>query len=231
MGIVEIINVVKRYYLDEVHVEALRGINLSLEEGEYSAIMGPSGSGKSTLLNILGCLDIPTSGRYLLGGKDISELSDDQLSEIRCSQLGFIFQSFNLIPQLTVIENIEIPLFYQGMNEYQSQERAEMLARRVGLGHRLHHHPNQLSGGEQQRVAIARAMANNPLIVLADEPTGNLDSRSGGEILAILDSLNAEGKTIIMVTHDHSVAQHAKRIIEFKDGLIVNDREMETDHD
>ena len=231
MGLVEIQDVVKCYYLDEVHVEALRGINLSLEEGEYSAIMGPSGSGKSTLLNILGCLDIPTSGKYLLGGKDISRLSDDQLSEIRCSRLGFIFQSFNLIPQLTVIENIEIPLFYQGMNEFHSQERAEMLARQVGLGHRLHHHPNQLSGGEQQRVAIARAMANNPLIILADEPTGNLDSRSGGEILAILDALNAQGKTIIMVTHDHSVAQHAKRIVEFKDGLIVDDRITEADHD
>jgi putative ABC transport system ATP-binding protein len=184
--------------------------------------MGPSGSGKSTFLNILGCLDVPTSGQYLLDGVPTSTLSDDELSDIRRSKIGFVFQSFNLISELSVLENIEVPLFYQGLGEKQSRNRATALAETVGLGHRLRHNPTELSGGEQQRVAIARAMANDPVIILADEPTGNLDSASGGEILGALAQLNAEGKTLIIVTHDEDVAARAQRVIRFKDGRILD---------
>jgi putative ABC transport system ATP-binding protein len=184
--------------------------------------MGPSGSGKSTFLNILGCLDVPTSGRYLLDGASTSDLSDDELSDIRRRKIGFVFQSFNLIGELSVVENIEVPLFYQGASEKQSRERAAELAEAVGLGHRLGHRPMELSGGEQQRVAIARAMANEPLIILADEPTGNLDSKSGEEILATLARLNEEGKTVIVVTHDNGIAERAQRVVRFKDGRIQN---------
>ena len=211
--------------MGETAVAALRDVSVSFQEGEYVAIMGPSGSGKSTFLNLLGCLDTPTSGQYFLGGQDVSTFSDDELSEIRRKRIGFVFQSFNLIPELSVIENIEVPLFYQGMDEQHSQERATELARTVGLGHRLRHQPTELSGGEQQRVAIARAMANDPLIILADEPTGNLDSKNGAEILALVTRLHQEGKTIITVTHDEEIAGHAERIIRFKDGEILSDRD------
>ena len=223
MPIVQVNNLVKHYEMGEVTVQALRGVSISFEKGDYMAIMGPSGSGKSTFLNILGCLDTPTSGSYILGEHDISTLLDNELSEIRRSYIGFIFQSFNLISQLNIMENIEIPLFYQGISERESRERAQRLAEVVGLGHRLRHSPSELSGGEQQRVAIARSLANDPLIILADEPTGNLDSRSGSDILDILDNLNKQGKTIIMVTHDERIAQHAHRIVRFMDGFIESD--------
>jgi putative ABC transport system ATP-binding protein len=224
MPVVEVRDLTKTYQMDDVTVAALRGVSVSFEKGEYAAIMGPSGSGKSTFLNLIGCLDTPTSGRYLLGGQDISTFSDNQLSDIRRSQIGFIFQSFNLISQLNVLENIEVPLFYQRLSEKISKERAARLAGSVGLGHRLRHSPSELSGGERQRVAIARALVNDPLIILADEPTGNLDSKSGAEIMGILDQLHGEGKTILMVTHDRNVSMRAKRIVSFHDGEICDDR-------
>jgi putative ABC transport system ATP-binding protein len=224
MPVVEVRDLTKTYQMDDVTVAALRGVSVSFEKGEYAAIMGPSGSGKSTFLNLIGCLDTPTSGTYLLGGQDISTFSDNQLSDIRRSQIGFIFQSFNLISQLNVLENIEVPLFYQRLPEKISKERAARFAESVGLGHRLRHSPSELSGGERQRVAIARALANEPLIILADEPTGNLDSKSGAEIMGILDQLHGGGKTILMVTHDRNVSMRAERIVSFSDGQISDDR-------
>ena len=209
MAIVAIENLSKVYQLGSFELFALRGLDLSIEQGEYVAIMGPSGSGKSTLLNVLGCLDTPTSGTYQLAGDDVSRLDDDELSKIRGTQIGFIFQSYNLIAQLNVIENIEVPMYYQGFSEHDSAERAKELATMVGLGGRLTHRPSELSGGEQQRVAIARALANEPLIILADEPTGNLDSESGSEIMNILDDLNKRGRTLIIVTHDDHIAARA----------------------
>lgn len=210
----------KSYQLGTAELRVLREINLSIDSGEYVAIMGPSGSGKSTLLNLIGCLDRPTSGDYRLGGQSVSALDDDDLSMIRGARIGFVFQSFNLIAQLNVVENIEIPMYYQGYSEHESAERARELATLVGLGDRLKHRPAELSGGQQQRVAIARALANDPLIILADEPTGNLDSSSGAEILAILDRLRSEGKTLIVVTHDEHVATRAERVIRLFDGRI-----------
>ena len=213
----------KTYHLGSVELRVLKDVNLTIHGGEYVAIMGPSGSGKSTLLNMIGCLDRPTAGDYLLGGQNVATLEDDQLSLIRGSRIGFVFQSFNLISQLNVVENIEIPMYYQGFSEQASTQRARELATLVGLGERLNHRPTELSGGQQQRVAIARAMANDPLIILADEPTGNLDSASGADILAILDRLHAEGKTLIVVTHDESIAAKARRIIRLFDGRIAKD--------
>ena len=213
-------NLCKNYQLGTVEVQALRNINLIINEGEYVAIMGPSGSGKSTLLNMIGCLDRPSSGKYHLGGQDVSKLDDDNLSLIRGARIGFVFQSFNLISQLNIIENIEIPMYYQGLSEHNSLERAMELAALVGLGDRTKHRPSELSGGQQQRVAIARALSNDPLIVLADEPTGNLDSESGADILKILDKLHQEGKTLITVTHDDNIAAHSERIIRLFDGEI-----------
>ena len=197
--------------------------NLDIQAAERWAVLGPSGCGKSTLLNLLGCLDRPSSGRYLLGSQDISELDDNALSSVRGSRLGFIFQSYNLIQQLTVVENIEVPLYYQGQPEAESRALAEEVATRVGLADRLDHKPYELSGGQQQRVAIARALVNDPLVILADEPTGNLDSASGVEILKIFDDLNGQGKTILLVTHDPGVARHSSRTIRLRDGLIESD--------
>ncbi|MGC8742818.1 MAG: ABC transporter ATP-binding protein [Verrucomicrobiia bacterium] len=222
-SIAKLENVKKTYLMGVVTVEALRGISLEINEGEYVSIMGPSGCGKSTLLNLLGCLDRPSSGRYLLGGVDVSQMDDDELSAVRGKRLGFIFQSYNLILQLTVIENIEVPLFYQNIPPEISRLKAIELAKKVGLEHRLHHKPFELSGGQQQRVAIARALVNDPLVILADEPTGNLDSRSGQEILQVFDELHAQGKTIIMVTHDENIAKRAQRTIRLRDGLIESD--------
>ncbi len=219
--IVELKNVVKEYVNGPLKVTALRGVSLRINPGEYAVVMGASGCGKSTMLNLLGCLDRITSGQYLLGGEDISGFSDEQLSEVRSRRIGFIFQSYNLIPQLNVLENIEVPLFYQGVSESDAHERAEALAERMGLSDRLKHKPMELSGGQQQRVAIARSLVADPILMLADEPTGNLDSKTGHEILELIDELNAEGKTIVMVTHDDEVANRAQREIRVFDGEIV----------
>jgi putative ABC transport system ATP-binding protein len=210
----------KSYQLGTVELKVLRDIELAINNGDYVAIMGPSGSGKSTLLNMIGCLDRPTSGDYWLGGQNVSLLDDDQLSLIRGARIGFIFQSFNLINQLNVVENIEVPMYYQGCSEHDSAERAIQLAEMVGLAERLDHRPSELSGGQQQRVAIARALANDPLIILADEPTGNLDSESGAEILKILTDLHNQGKTLIVVTHDEGIAENADRLVQIFDGRI-----------
>lgn len=206
-----------------VTVQALRGVSLQIDSGDYVSIMGPSGCGKSTLLNVLGCLDRPSSGRYFLGADDVSNLDDRDLSDVRGARLGFIFQSYNLIQQLTVVENIEVPLFYQGCGEDEMRERAVELARIVGLETRLNHKPFELSGGQQQRVAIARALVNDPLVILADEPTGNLDSTSGQEILKVFDELHQRGKTIILVTHDQEVGRRAGRSVRLRDGLVDSD--------
>jgi len=217
----------KDYVLDEEVVRALRGVTLDVPEGDYVAVMGASGSGKSTLLNLLGCLDRPTSGSIWLGEEDVSRLDDDRLSEIRASRIGFVFQSYNLIPQLTVLENIEVPLFYQGRLAGKDRRRCTELAELVGLADRLKHRPTQLSGGQQQRVAIARSLVNDPYFILADEPTGNLDSVTTIEILDLLDGLNAAGKTIIMVTHDPEVGTRAKRIVRLKDGRVQSDKRID----
>jgi putative ABC transport system ATP-binding protein len=218
---IDLENVTKIYRLGLVDVPALRGISLQIQAGEWVAIMGPSGSGKSTLMNIIGCLDTPTSGRYTLDGVDVSSLNDDRLAEIRNRKLGFIFQSYNLLARTTAVENAELPLLYSGVPN--RRKRAVDALTRVGLADRLHHRPNELSGGQQQRVAIARSLVNEPPVLLADEPTGNLDSRSGTEILAILRGLHEQGLTIVVVTHDQGVAAQAQRIIRLHDGLVVGD--------
>jgi putative ABC transport system ATP-binding protein len=226
LPIVHLEDVRKRYQMGLVTVEALRGLSLEIYPGEYLSIMGPSGCGKSTLLNLLGCLDRPTEGRYLLGGEDVSQMDDDSLSSIRGRRLGFVFQSYNLIQQLSVVENIEVPLYYQNWSEEKSRQVAIELATRVGLEERLDHKPFELSGGQQQRVAIARALASNPLVILADEATGNLDSTSGKEILDLFDELNQQGKTFIMVTHDEDTASRASRAIRLRDGKLESDVRM-----
>ena len=221
---VELQRVTKTYNMGAVSFNALDDVSLVVEKGEYAAIMGPSGCGKSTMLNLLGCLDRPTTGKYLLGGLDVSTLDDDDLSTVRGACLGFIFQSYNLIQQLNVVENIEVPLYYQGRHPDESREIAVALAERVGLGERVYHKPFELSGGQQQRVGIARALANSPLVLMADEPTGNLDSRSGQEILALFDELHGQGMTIIMVTHDEGIGARAQRVIRLRDGRVEEDR-------
>jgi putative ABC transport system ATP-binding protein len=225
-GIVRLEDARKIYRMGTEEVRALAGVSISFEKGSFWAIMGPSGSGKSTMMNVLGCLDRLTSGAYYLDGKDVSKLDDDSLSELRLSYLGFIFQSFNLIPQLTVQRNIELPLYYLGWDAARSAERAKELAEMVGLGSRLNHRPTELSGGQMQRVAIARALTNDPQLIFADEPTGNLDSATGDQIMELLDNLNQQGKTIIMVTHEPDIAAHASSRLHMMDGLI--DR-IETD--
>ena len=222
--VIDIQAIEKTYQLGAVVVRALCGVDLTVERGSYIAIMGPSGSGKSTLLNILGCLDPPTAGTYKLNGQDVSVLDDDDLSAVRGRYLGFIFQSYNLIAQLTVLENIQVPLYYQGENLQEHRDRCAELAELVGLGDRLDHRPNQLSGGQQQRVAIARSLVNDPLLILADEPTGNLDSKTGVDVLDMITRLNEAGKTIVLVTHDDHVAKRAHRVLHMQDGVI--DREI-----
>ena len=216
----------KTYQMGAVTVNALRGVTLDFYAGDYVTIMGPSGCGKSTMMNVLGCLDQPSSGTYLLGGEDVSRMDDNELSSIRGARLGFIFQSYNLIQQLSVLENIELPLYYQGWTEAESREVGTRLAERVGLGERLHHKPFELSGGQQQRVAIARALANDPLVILADEPTGNLDSKSGGEIMNIFDELHQQGKTLIMVTHSDELAERSWRRVRLRDGVMESDERV-----
>lgn len=218
-----IVDLKKDYVLKSETVHALRGVSFDVPEGDYVAIMGPSGSGKSTLLNLLGCLDRPTTGNFFLGEDDVSAMNDDQLSMIRATRIGFVFQSYNLIPQLTVVENIEVPLYYQGRLNPSARARCRELAAMVGLGERLGHRPTQLSGGQQQRVAIARSLVNDPYFILADEATGNLDSVTTDEILALFERLNSEGRTIIMVTHEDEVAEHARRVIRLRDGVIQSD--------
>lgn len=213
----------KHYVLKSETVRALRGVSFDVPNGDYVAIMGPSGSGKSTLLNLLGCLDHPTSGSYILGENDVAKMNDDQLSTVRASRIGFVFQSYNLIAQLSVVENIEVPLYYLGKQNARTRQRTIELASMVGLGDRLGHRPAQLSGGQQQRVAIARSLVNDPKFILADEATGNLDSVTTAEILTLFQRLNDEGRTIIMVTHEDEVAERAKRIIRLHDGLIQVD--------
>ncbi len=225
LAAVSIMNLTKAYVLKSETVHALRGVSFDVPEGDYVAIMGPSGSGKSTLLNLLGCLDKPTQGNFFLGSDDVSLMNDDELAEIRSRRIGFIFQSYNLIQQYTVVENILVPLYYQGRIGAAETARAVALAKSVGLGDRLDHRPMQLSGGQQQRVAIARSLMNDPYFVLADEATGNLDSATTEEILGMFDALNAEGRTIIMVTHEDEVAARAKRVIRLADGLLSSDRQ------
>ena len=223
-AIVEVQDLIKNYYMGDVTVNVLKGIDLSFEEGDFVSLMGPSGSGKSTLMNILGCLDRPTEGNYYLRDRDVAQMSDNQLSEVRSTYLGFIFQAYNLLPQYTVVENIELPLVYQGVPlDSRTKDRCIALAEMVGLGDRLDHRPLQLSGGQQQRVAIARALVNDPQVILADEPTGNLDSRTSVEIMEMLTELNKAGKTIIMVTHENDIAVWSRRVVRLRDGMVESD--------
>jgi putative ABC transport system ATP-binding protein len=208
-------------------VHALRGVSLTIERGEYVAIMGPSGSGKSTLMNVLGCLDTPSSGTYELNGENVSEMDDDELADIRNREIGFVFQTFNLIPRSSALRNVELPLIYAGMDVDERREVALAALDDVGLGNRVHHKPNEMSGGQRQRVAIARALVNRPSILLADEPTGNLDTRTGDEILELFESLSAKGNTLLVVTHEENVARHAHRVIRIRDGLVASDESTE----
>ncbi|KAF0227505.1 MAG: ABC transporter ATP-binding protein [Erysipelotrichaceae bacterium] len=219
--------VTKHYHMGDVLVKALDGISFEIEEGEFVAIVGPSGSGKSTLMNILGCLDIVTDGTYKLNQKMINEYDENDLAGIRNTSIGFVFQQFNLLPSFTALENVLIPLTYARVHRKEREQTAKALLTQVGLGDRMYHKPTELSGGQQQRVSIARALANNPEIILADEPTGALDSKTGQEVLSLLSQLNQQGKTIIIITHDMAIAQHARRIIRLKDGLVESDARYE----
>jgi putative ABC transport system ATP-binding protein len=221
---IDMLDVTKTYSLGDVKVEALRGVSFTIARGEYVAIMGPSGSGKSTLMNLLGCLDRPTTGRYLLDSVDVSTLGDDALAAIRLKKLGFVFQGFNLLARTSALKNVALPLFYAGVGSRERNALASGRLVEVGLGDRVDHKPSELSGGQQQRVAIARALVNDPAVLLADEPTGNLDSQTSEEIMGVFEHLNRDGRTIIMVTHDEEVASHARRIIRLRDGRIVDDQ-------
>src|SRR3954453_18081097 len=221
--VIDINNITKHYVMGEETVHALRGVSLQIRRNEYIAIMGPSGSGKSTLMNMLGCMDTPSSGRYFFNGKDVSAMDDDELATIRNHEIGFVFQTFNLLPRSTSLRNVELPLIYAGLDPESREEKAAHALREVGLGDRMHHKPNELSGGQRQRVAIARALVNDPSIILADEPTGNLDSKTGEEIMQLLENLYIGGHTIILVTHEPDLARHARRTVFLRDGLIESD--------
>src|ERR1700704_36503 len=222
--VIDIENITKQYLMGEETIHALRGVTLQIHRNEYLAIMGPSGSGKSTLMNMLGCLDTPSSGRYEFNGKNVSEMDGDELAAIRNREIGFVFQTFNLLPRSTSLRNVELPLIYAGIDPETREQRAAQVLADVGLGDRIHHKPNELSGGQRQRVAVARALVNNPSIILADEPTGNLDSKTGDEIMALFEHLYQRGNTIILVTHERDIASHARRTVHLRDGLV------ETDH-
>jgi putative ABC transport system ATP-binding protein len=221
--VIDIENITRDYVMGEEIVHALRGVTLQIRRNEYLAVMGPSGSGKSTLMNMLGCLDTPTAGRYEFNGRNVKEMDDDELAAIRNREIGFVFQTFNLLPRADALRNVELPLIYAGMEPESRKERAAQALIDVGLGDRIHHKPNELSGGQRQRVAIARALVNNPSIILADEPTGNLDSKTGNEIMALLEELYQRGNTIILVTHERDIAANARRTIHLRDGLIEMD--------
>jgi putative ABC transport system ATP-binding protein len=221
--VIEIEGVTKLYRMGSETIHALRGVTVNIHRNEYLAIMGPSGSGKSTLMNMLGCLDTPTAGRYDFSGKNVAHMDDDELAEIRNREIGFVFQTFNLLPRSNALHNVELPLIYAGLAKHERIERARRALQDVGLGDRLHHRPNELSGGQRQRVAIARALVTQPSIILADEPTGNLDSKTGIEIMALFEQLYEQGNTIIVVTHEEDIARHARRIVRLRDGLIESD--------
>ena len=221
--VIEIRNIIRDFKLGQEIVHVLKGIDLDIKRGEYVAIMGPSGSGKSTLMNLLGCLDTPTAGSYNLNGKDVSQMTDDELADIRNTEIGFVFQTFNLLPRTTALDNVALPMIYAGASKKDREERASKVLADVGLADRMDHKPNQLSGGQRQRVAVGRALVNKPSIILADEPTGNLDSKTGTEIMALFDEIHAAGNTVIMVTHEEDIAAHAKRVIRLRDGIIESD--------
>jgi putative ABC transport system ATP-binding protein len=224
-AVIEIAGITKEYQMGHMLIQALRGIDLVIYRNEYIAIMGPSGSGKSTLMNMIGCLDTPSSGHYDFNGKDVAAMEDDELAEIRNREIGFVFQTFNLLPRSTSLQNVELPLIYAGISSEERLRRATRALESVGLGDRMYHKPSELSGGQRQRVAIARALVNNPSIILADEPTGNLDSRTGEEIMALFEILHEAGNTIVVVTHEEQIADHARRIVRLRDGLIESDLE------
>ncbi|HYK42524.1 MAG TPA: ABC transporter ATP-binding protein [Thermoanaerobaculia bacterium] len=225
--LIDIRDITKVYQMGQEQVHALSGVNLGVERGEYVAIMGPSGSGKSTLMNLIGCLDTPTSGSYVLNGREVAQMTDDELAAIRNQEIGFVFQTFNLLPRTNALQQVELPLVYSGLPRKERRDRAVKALEAVGLADRMNHHPNEMSGGQRQRVAVARALINDPSILLADEPTGNLDSQTGAEIMALFEDLNRRGNTIVLVTHEEDIAAHARRIVRLRDGKVLQDQANE----
>lgn len=221
--VISLVDIRKSYYLGRQELPVLKGIDLTLYENEYVALMGPSGSGKSTLMNILGCLDSPTGGRYVLNGKDVSRMEDDELADVRNAEIGFVFQQFNLLPRLTAWENVSLPLIYAGAMKKEREERARAMLEKVGLADRAHHKPNELSGGQSQRVAIARALINNPSLILADEPTGNLDTKTSIEIMDLFNKIHEQGNTVVLVTHEEDIARYTRRVVRIRDGVVESD--------